>query len=323
MGFTIWTNGSFAPEATRRLHAGTQGHRLIVSPAATAAVLAAGSEDPALEEADIAFGQPDVAHAARCPRLRWVEVTSAGYARYDNEAFRTALERRGAAFTNTSSVFADPCAQHALAMMLALARELPASWRDQSGDRAWNYERRRYESRLLTGQTVLLLGYGAIGRRLAELLQPFGVKLYAVRRATRSERGVHIIPEEKLTSVLAEADHIVNVLPDNESTRQYVNARRLSAVRPGARFYNVGRGSTVDEAALLQALESGRLGGAYLDVFASEPLPPEHPFWTARNCYITPHTAGGREDQDEAVVGHFLNNLATFTKRESLVDRVF
>ncbi len=322
MSLNIWCNGKFSAEATRRLQEGTQEHRLLLSATASASVLVAGALDPELENADIAFGQPDAVHAQRCPRLRWVEVTSAGYARYDTPQFREAFQARGAAFTNASQVFADPCAQHVLAMMLALGRQLLPSYRDQLGDHGWNYERRRYESRLLTGQTVLLLGFGAIGRRIAQLLAPFGMKIYALRRSVKSELGVHIIPEEKLSAVLPEVDHVINVLPDNEGTRNYVNARRLAGFRPGTKLYNVGRGTTVDQRAVLEALRSGRLGAAYLDVFDPEPLPPDHPLWTAPNCYITPHTAGGRHDQDEAIVEHFLSNLAAFSRGEPLVDRV-
>jgi len=157
---------------------------------------------------------------------------------------------------------------------------------------------------------------------LTELLAPFGVKLYAVRRSVRSEVGVHVIPEEKISAVLPLADHVVNILPDNDSTRNYVNARRLACCKPGARFYNVGRGTTVDQSALLEALQSGRLGAAYLDVFDPEPLPPNHPLWTAPNCHITPHTAGGRADQDEAIVRHFLANLAAFEGKQPMTDRV-
>jgi phosphoglycerate dehydrogenase-like enzyme len=167
-----------------------------------------------------------------------------------------------------------------------------------------------------------MLGFGAIGRRLAELLAPFKMNVMAVRRQTRSERGVRIISEERLSSALAEADHVVNILPDNAGTRNYVNARRLACFKPGARFYNVGRGTTVDDQALLEALRSGRVGEAYLDVFEPEPLPPEHPYWTTPHCYVTPHTAGGRHDQDTAVVQHFLKNLEAFTKGEPLVDRI-
>ncbi len=114
----------------------------------------------------------------------------------------------------------------------------------------------------------------------------------------------------------------MNILPDNASTRHYVNARRLSCCKPGARFYNVGRGSTVDERALLEAIRSGRIGEAYLDVFETEPLPAESPFWDLPNCYITSHTGGGRHDQDKAIVEHFLRNLEAFTRGEPMVDRI-
>lgn len=319
---TIWCNAKFNPAATERLAEGTRRHRLVVSREAAASVLTPGKADPALAQADIAFGQPDAAQVMELPRLRWVEVTTAGYTRYDTPQFKEAFRAREAAFTNASSVFADPCAQHALAMMLAFGRQLLPSYRDQLTDQSWHYTERRYESRMLTGETVLMLGYGAIGRRLAELLAPFRMKLFAVRRRIYSETGVHIIPEESLSSVIATADHVVNVLPDNDSTLNYVNARRLSSCKRGAKFYNVGRGTTVDQNALLEALVSGRLGAAYLDVTDPEPLPPSHPLWRAPNCYITPHTAGGRRDQDEAIVEHFLANLAAFERGEGMIDRV-
>jgi phosphoglycerate dehydrogenase-like enzyme len=322
MSLTIWTNAKFSESDTQLLRDGTSGHNLVFAQAASASVLDAGRPDPDLPQADIAFGQPDAAQCLACPRLRWVEVTTAGYTRYDTPEFQEAFRTRGSIFSNVSEVFADPCAQHVLGMMLALGRRLLPSYRDQLTDQSWHYAERRYDSRLLTGQTVLLLGFGAIGRRLAELLAPFGMTVMAVRRQIRSERGVRIIPEEAVSSALGQADHVVNILPDNASTRNYVNARRLACVKPGARFYNVGRGSTVDERALLEALRSGRLGEAYLDVFETEPLPPDHAFWQQPNCYITPHTAGGRHDQDTAIVRHFLHNLAAFQRKTLMIDRI-
>lgn len=322
MSLTIWCNAKFNEADTRRLIEGTREHKLVWARNTSASVLVAGGADPALEAADIAFGQPDAEQCMRCARLRWVEVTTAGYTRYDTPEFQENFRARGAAFTNMSQVFADSCAQHVLAMMLALGRQLLPSYRDQLTDQSWHYAERRYDSKLLTGQTVLMLGFGAIGRRLAELLAPFGMTLIAVRRQTRAERGVRIIPEEHVSAALGQADHVVNILPDNAHTRNYVNARRLSCLKPGARFYNVGRGTTVDQRALLDALNSKRLGAAYLDVFETEPLPPGDPLWTAPNCFITPHTAGGRSDQDEAIVKHFLHNLAAFTRGEPMVDRV-
>jgi phosphoglycerate dehydrogenase-like enzyme len=322
MPLTIWTNGKFSDTATRMLEEGLRGHRLVTSQTASASVLVAGESDPSLLEADVAFGQPSPEDCLRNQRLRWVEVTSAGYTRYDNEAFLGGFRERGAVFTNACGVFADPCAQHLLAMLLAFGRQLLPSYRDQLTDQSWHYTERRYDSRLLTGQTVVLLGYGAIGRRLSELLAPFRMKIYALRRTGRAETAVEIIREADLPRVLGEADHVVNILPAHASTDAYINADRLAWCKPTARFYNVGRGSTVDQVALEAALRSGRLAAAYLDVMEPEPLPPGHVLWTTPNCYITPHTAGGRHDQDEALVGHFLENLAAFEGGGAFRDRV-
>ena len=322
MPYTIWTNGKFNDIATRMLEEGTRAHRLVVSANASASVLAAGDPDPELATADIAFGQPDPNDSLQNPNLKWVEVSSAGYTRYDTAEFLDSFRDRGAAFTNACGVFADPCAQHVLAMMLALGRQLLPSYRDQLTDHSWHYAERRYNSRLLTGQTVLLLGFGAIGRRLAELLAPFRIKVYALRKTKRSEQNVEIISESDLPTILPHAHHVVNILPAHESTDLFINQSRLALFSPKARFYNVGRGSTVDQNALADALQSMRLSMAYLDVMEPEPLPPEHPLWTTPNCYITPHTAGGRHDQDETLVRHFLDNLAAFERGTPMQDRV-
>jgi len=322
MSLTIWCNAALSAPAENLLVHGLDGHRLVFAEKRSASVLVAGPADAGFAGADVVFGQPDAAECLRSKRVKWVAVTSAGYGRYDTPEFLETFRARGLAFSTSSTVFAEPCGQHVMAMMLALGRQLLASHAEQLGGRQWKFFEHRAGSVLMNGQTVLLLGYGTIARRLTELLAPFGMKLYAVRRKTHSERGVHIIAEDRVTSVLGEADHIVNLLPDNEATRNYVNARRLGACKPGARFYNIGRGTTVDERALVQALEGGRLGAAYLDVFAEEPLPPSSPLWSAPNCFITPHTAGGRSDQDVALVKHFLGNLTAFTGGGAMTDRV-
>ncbi|NBV32855.1 MAG: D-2-hydroxyacid dehydrogenase [Proteobacteria bacterium] len=322
MTFSIWTNSAFSPAATQLLNEGTRAHKLIHSSTLSSSVLVAGGSDPTLALADIAFGQPNPADCIGNARLRWVEVTSAGYTRYDTPEFFDSFKGKGAFFTNASGVFSDPCAQHVMAMILAFARQILPSHRDQLTDHAWHYDERRYHSRLLTGQTVLLLGFGAIGRRLAELLAPFGVRLLALRRQSIAASNAAVIRAEELPAALAEADHVVNLLPENPLTHNFINTERLALFKGGARFYNVGRGTTVDQAALASALRCGHLSDAYLDVTVPEPLPPDHELWTLPNCYITPHTAGGRHDQDEAVVRHFLKNLAAFEKGEALEDRV-
>jgi phosphoglycerate dehydrogenase-like enzyme len=318
----IWCNGEFGAEGMDLLARGTRGHTLVLSDRRNSSVLAGGQRDPTIAGAEVAFGQPDPADCMEGAGLRWIEVSSAGYTRYDNEPFRQAIRARGAAFTNASQVYSDACAEHVLAMMLALGRQLLPSYATQLGDRSWPYEERRGQSYLLARQTVVMLGFGAIGRRLSELLAPFGMRIYALRRQVRSEAGVLMVPEESLTRVLAEADHVVNVLPENEATLNYVNARRIACFKPGARFYNVGRGPTVDQAALIEGLKSGRVGAAYLDVMVPEPLPPSHPLWSAPNCFITPHTAGGRNNVNEELVRHFLANLAAFEKGLAMADRI-
>jgi len=325
MSLTIWCNAKFNDAATAELVAGTRAHRLVWASDASASVLDAGGRDPSMDGADIVFGQPDAGQCVDSADLRWIEVTTAGYARYDQPDIWEAFKARGTAFTNMSGVFCEPCAQHLLAMMLALARRLPDSWRDQAADTpGWAYYPRRAASQLLNGQKVLLLSYGSIAKRFVELLQPFGVKIYALRRKAYSEPGVHIIAEDKLSAVLPEIDHLVNILPESDATYHYVNDRRLRQLKPSARFYNIGRGTTVDQEALMDALNSGRLDAAYLDVMDPEPLPPEHPLWRTKNCHITPHTGGGRSDQDHAIVAHFLGNLAKFEAGEldALVNRV-
>jgi phosphoglycerate dehydrogenase-like enzyme len=324
MSKTIWTNHGFRPEALELFKQGLSaaGHRLIQSPKSSASVLAAGASDPSLDGADIAFGQPDVGDVKRLAGLRWVALTTAGYTRYDTADFRSAMTGRGTLVTSSSAVFADPCAQQMLAAMLALARNLPAQLRNQDGPREWRYLEDRFTASVITGQRVLLLGYGAIGRRLAELLKPFGCQITAYRRSPQGNEGVEVITDAGLTAALGVADHVVNILPDSPATRLLMNAARFAAMKPGARFYNVGRGTTVDHDALIAVLKSGRLNAAYLDVMEPEPLPPGHALWTAPNCFITCHLGGGTGDQDVKLVRQFLENLRRFEQGETLIDRI-
>jgi phosphoglycerate dehydrogenase-like enzyme len=324
MSKTIWTNHELLPSALSLLTAelAKTGDRLMQSAGSSRSVLTASKSDPALAEADIAYGQPDPEDIARHPRLKWVALSSAGYARYDRDEFRAAMKHRGTLVTNASAVFANPCAEHALAQMLSLARNLPVQLRNQDGSREWRYDEDRYTNRSLSGQSVVLLGFGAIGRRLAELLKPFGGRVVAYRRTPSGDEGIEIVTDAGLPAALAAADQVVNVLPDSSATRGFMTAARFGQMKRGARFYNVGRGTTVDQPALIAALESGQVGGAYLDVMDPEPLPPEHPLWNAPNCFITCHIAGGTADQDEKLIRHFLENLKRFKAGEPLVDRI-
>ncbi len=312
---TIWSNAPFPAALTADVRRALQPHRLVEQPKDAATTL--------LGEADVAVGQPDPQEVIESSRLRWVHLTAAGYTPYDNAAVRQALAWRGGVLTNSSSVYDDPCAQHVLAMMMALARQLPQAWADQNGPRNWPQMPLRGTARLLNGQTAVLFGFGAIGRRLAELLSPLRMNVIGVRRSATAPEPIPVVSPDAADEWLSRADHVVNVLPGAAGTDRFFNAQRIEAIKPGAIFYNIGRGSTVDQAALLSALRSGRLAAAYLDVTDPEPLPADHPLWSAPNCYITPHAAGGHTDEPERLAQHFLANFRRFTAGEALNDRVF
>jgi phosphoglycerate dehydrogenase-like enzyme len=172
------------------------------------------------------------------------------------------------------------------------------------------------------GQTALILGYGAIARRLIELLTPLRMNLIAIRRTPSGKESLPTYGEDQIERLLPQADHVMNLLPGGASTANFMNAQRLSLMKQSAIFYNIGRGSTVDQDALLSALRENRLAATYLDVTAREPLPPEHPLWTTANCHITPHTAGGHDDEFERLMKHFLENVRRFSDKQDLLDRV-
>lgn len=319
---TIWSNAEFPATATELLQKNLGPHRLIFSAQTAASNLVATGHDPLLAQADIAFGQPDPRQIIDSPNIKWIHLTSAGYTRYDTPDFRAALQARGGILTNSSAVYSAPCAEHVLAMMLALARQLPQALDIQRADRAWRDNALRAQSRLLDGQIALIYGFGAIAKRLVELLIPLRVKMTGVRRTPGGNENLHTITPDQADALLPHADHVINILPASSETECFFNADRFGKMKRTAIFYNIGRGSTVDQYAMQVALETGRLQAAYLDVAAPEPLPPDHPLWRLPNCFITPHSAGGQAKEFEALAAHFLANLNHYTQAEPLVDRL-
>ncbi len=320
----IWCNYDFNAEAARTLRAGVGWHRLRFAEGENTGIPPRSQgEDADAAEADILLGQPDPSVVLTSQRLRWAEITSAGYAPYDRDDLRQSLRARHAALTNCSRVFDEGCAQHLAAMILALARELPRCLDNQRGERVWLHGEPRVGRRfLLNRQTVLIYGFGAIARRLVEILRPLDMQIWGVRRVPRGDEGVPILTEAEADVRLGETDHVVNILPANDSTRHFFNAARFSRCKAGARFYNIGRGTTVDQDALLDALRSSRLDAAYLDVTDPEPLPVDHPLWSAPNCYVTPHIGGTHSNEEERLVQHFLKNLAAFERGQPLLDQI-
>jgi phosphoglycerate dehydrogenase-like enzyme len=318
---TIWCNNDFTPSDKTAVHFLLQGvgeHRISIF----------GDDDStdsriALQSSDIAFGYPSPEAALESAALRWVHLNSAGYSSYDHDEIKRELLARGVALTNSSSVYDEPCAQHLLAMITSLARKLPAALDSQRVDKSWTMQKLRASSRLLSGQTVLILGFGAIARRLVELLRPLQMNLIAVRRTIDGNEPIRVEHVSKVDDLLPFADHLVNILPANDQTNRFLDASRLANLKPGAIVYNIGRGSTLDQDALRAELLSGNLAAAYLDVTSPEPLPSDHPLWTTPNCFITPHSGGGHSNEQQRQVDHFLENLRRFERGEELVNRIF
>ncbi|MCM3902642.1 MAG: D-2-hydroxyacid dehydrogenase [Pyrinomonadaceae bacterium] len=323
-GLTIWCNNDFSPEQDserKMLLQGMGNHRLLLFERDDDG--SAGDSRQGLLLAEIAFGSPNAQTASQSEKLLWIHLDTAGYTSFDHANIKQSLTQRGTALTNSSAVYDEPCAQHLLAMILAIARGLPVALDVQRSDRSWPMLVVRSKVRLLNDQTVLILGFGAIARRLVELLRPLEMNLIAVRREIRGDESVQVMETSSVDESLPRADHIVNILPANEGTKNFLNAERLASLKNGAIVYNIGRGTTLDQNALMRELRGGRIAAAYLDVTEPEPLPADHPLWQTPNCFITPHIGGGHDSEKERQVKHFLDNLRRFEKGEVLLNRLW
>lgn len=285
-------------------------------------IVAKGDELQAeIVDAQLVIGGPiedDVFTVAE--QLVWQHVPWAGVERIVTPSFAS----RNVILTNSRGVSAPNMAEHVIAMMLAFARALPTFIREQE-NRSW----RRWESRSeffeLTGQSVVLLGTGAIGKATAERLRPFGCTIIGARRSANGDAidGYHrVVTFAELPNILPKADHVVNTLPKTPSTEKIFSAKLIAAMKPGSFFYNVGRGATVDQEALIDALKRGHLAGAGLDVTDPEPLPEDSPLWDAPNTIITSHTSGGSPMVGERVNGIILENLRRYQAGEELLNVV-
>lgn len=297
-------------------------HQLLLPSQPGASVLAEAPVDPLMAEADIILGQPRTEGVLASPKASWLQVSSAGFTRYDTPGFRLAAQSRGLAVTNSSSVYDQACAEHVFAFMLAQARLLPQSLGSHFPNGRNEWLALRHGCRSLQGQSVLIAGYGAIAAKLVKMLAPFDMKVTAMRRVARGDEGIRVIPPQAFIAELPEADHVINILPENADSVGFFADTHFAAMKPGAIFYNIGRGTTVDQDALAKALQSGTPAAAWLDVTDPEPLPGGHPLRESPNCFITPHTAGGHQDELHTVFRHFLDNLALYLADKPLNNRV-
>ncbi|MEZ3159609.1 D-2-hydroxyacid dehydrogenase [Microbacterium sp. BWT-B31] len=277
--------------------------------------------DALVDSADALFGIPDVDPTALArtvaanPRLRWVMTTAAGGGSQIKAAGldRDALDR--IVFTTSAGVHGGTLAEFAVFGVLAGAKDLPRLQADQR-DRTWPD---RWEMRQLDEMTVLVVGLGGIGAECARRFNALGARVWGTTRSGRPVDGVdRLVPLDDLESAVAEVDAIVVTLPGTEHTHHLVGERVLAAVKPGAIVASIGRGTVVDEAALLRALDDGRVAFAALDVFEFEPLPSDSALWTHPRVLVSPHTAALSGKEEEHIARRFAADATRFLDGRAL-----
>lgn len=271
---------------------------------------------------------------SRAPNLKWVQLLSAGA----DHALSGPLRSATIPVTTASGIHATPIAEYTVASMLAFAHRFHLTLRAQARHEWMRSGGFMATVEELRGHTLGVVGYGSIGRETARLADALGMRVLALKRdpSMRADPGwcpkgvgdpEGRIPErffgpEEREAMLRECDYVTVTLPLTAHTRRFIGAPELSAIKPGAYVVNIGRGEVLDEAALIEALRSGHLGGAGLDVFEHEPLPSESPLWEMENVILTPHMSGANRGYMDKACELFAENLRRFTANRTLLNVV-
>ncbi len=281
--------------------------------------------DALVDTAEALLGAPDGSGAALArtvaanPALRWVQTIQAGGGQIVKAAHLDEAALARIVFTTSAGAYSGPLAEFAVFGVLAGGRRL--------GELRVAQIRHEWRGRLVmpaaVDQTVAVVGLGSIGRASAQKLALLGYHVVGVHRRPVEAEGVERVePVERLAEVAAEADAIVLALPGTAATEGMLSREVLARIKPGATIVNVGRGTTVDEPALIEALQDGRVGFAALDVFAVEPLPQSSPLWDLPNVVIAPHTAGVDAHEPRIVAELFAENARRLLDGEPLLNVV-
>jgi phosphoglycerate dehydrogenase-like enzyme len=257
----------------------------------------------------------------RLKNLRWIQSLSAG----PNDVLNAGFDVSQVQVTTGSGLHDRTVAEHALGLLLNAARrfyemrdwQLQCKWPQHLGGPLPDRPKGTFTS--LLGANVLIWGYGNIAKMLTPHLIGLGSKVRGVARTPGIRNGIEVYSEDKLPELLPETDALVMILPGSDSTRHALNAERIKLLPKHAWVVNIGRGSSLDEDAMLAALEAGEIGGAALDVFEVEPLPTASPLWKAPNCIVSPHAGGGRPQGAEALI---TENLRKFLAGQELKNIV-
>ena len=275
--------------------------------------------------AEVLFGLPGdspqgLSAAVRAnPGLRWVQATAGGAGEQVQAAGLSAEELERVVITRAGGVHVGPLAEFAVLGVLAFTKGLPRLLADKAA-RRWEH----YPVNELAGATLLVVGLGAIGTEVARLAKAFGMRVVAVNRTGRTDCPYvdEVRPPRFLGDLLPVAHAVVLTLPLTEHTRGLIDAAAIARMRTGAVVVDVGRGGVVDEQALVKALTDGRLAGAALDVFTTEPLPHDSALWHLSTVLISSHTAGLSVRENERIVDLFGENLRRYLTGDQLLHRI-
>ena len=234
--------------------------------------------------------------------LKWIHWCGAGV----DAALFSDLRQSNVILTNARGVFDRAMAEYVLGLIIALAKYFPQTF-DAMAKRTWAYRR----TEMIENRNVLIVGVGSIGRCIARLLKSVGMRVSGTGRTERpgDEDFECIHATENLNRVLGSFDFVVSVVPLTETTRNLFSQPQFSAMQSSARFINIGRGASVDEAALVNALQNGEITAAALDVFETEPLPDDSPLWSVSNLIISPHMSGDFFGYEKVLIEQFIENL--------------
>ncbi len=276
-----------------------------------------------IADVEILFGisiRPEQFLAAR--KLRWIHSQAAAV----HQLMFPELVKSDVTVTNARDVHGPVVAEQVIAMIYALAKQIPEAVRFQQ-KHEWGQGTisKMTAPREIDGATVGLVGLGSIGRNVAKHAAALGMRVIAVREHPEKERPQHVdevLPSSKLPELLRQSDYVVLSAPVTPETTGMIGREQLAAMQPHARLINVGRGPLIDEAALINALREGKIGGAALDVFDKEPLPAESPLWDLDNLLILPHTAGISEKMWERHYALFSENLRRYFAGRPLLGLV-
>jgi len=251
------------------------------------------------------------------PRLKWVQTTSAGVGQL---VARLGLVDSHLIVTTASGVHAGPLAEFVFMALLMHVKEYPRL-RDQQQAHRWE----RFASDELAGKTMAIVGPGRIGREVARIARCFGMRPIAMGRDSSPERAAtlgveRLYPRERLGEMLSQADAVVLCCPHTPETENLIDRDAFAAMKDGVVFVNIARGQVVDEEALIDALRSGKIAFAALDVFRTEPLPADSPLWDLPNVLINPHSASTAYSENRKITEIFCHNLRCFI--EGRVDEM-